>query len=404
MSKFDLNSPTDFVRAVAGSGASALQGIQAQLENPQDWDIAEGSYNGILFHVFQSAPGYQAGLDNIQDTTGRRLTKFQFPYQDGQTTDDLGRMGASYTFSVLLHGNNYLNAYIRLKREIDNVEPGELIHPVLGEITAKLEELTVQHRSDSRKSMMLSLTFVEHSFDTPEIALTDDVSVKSALSRAVQAFAEIDAALVNIDATILFVQSVKNSITALVESFKGNYARTLSSMNASFNNTGSEDIPGLLPVNQGGTLNEDGTFASDEFRFASSPNDPFQSAPIDQLRAEEANVFTVQEIENQVNQRREEVNNIINQLEQTNESSLEFRQDILNFKGIAFRLKDILERGRQSSRLRTISYTTPRLMTVREVAYAVGINNNRVDEIELLNKELDSLNFIPKGTELKVPV
>lgn len=401
MSGFDINNPIDFAQKVLGAGAGVLANFTGT--DPSQWDIQEGSYNGVVFHVFESKQDWSGAVDQIQDAGGRRLVKYMYPYQDGQTTDDLGRAGETFTFNILLHGSRYKSGYIRLFRELQDSEPGLLVHPFRGQLRAKMEDFTIVHESKSRKAMLISLTMVEHNFNAG--ALEDqavDNSVKSWLQKALEAFQEIEATLLKVEGTLIFIQAVKNDLLALLESFKGDYSKTLGQMNKSFNNGTSDDIPGLLPTNQGGTQNEDGSQSSTTFQTAASPSDPFQSVPVEG-NDETSAPLTVKELEKEVNDRRTEINNILDIFNSSTDAALEFNEDVINFKGIAIRLQRTLEAGKASSRQSVIDFVTPRLMTIREVAFENNLKNDRVVEIEDLNPDLQSFNFIEKDTLMKIP-
>jgi hypothetical protein len=58
--------------------------------------------------------------------------------------------------------------------------------------------------------------------------------------------------------------------------------------------------------------------------------------------------------------------------------------------------------GLQANGAKLITYTTPRLMSIREVAFALKIDFSRLNDLDALNTELESLNHIPKGTKLTV--
>jgi hypothetical protein len=64
----------------------------------------------------------------------------------------------------------------------------------------------------------------------------------------------------------------------------------------------------------------------------------------------------------------------------------------------------VLEAGLSSSRARVILYTVPRTMSVREAAFLNGLTPNQCADVELMNPELDIVNFIPAGTVLQIPV
>ena len=133
MSRFDLGSSADFSRLTQQSLGSVSQLIDGR--DPGLWDLLEGSYNGVLFHVFRSKVDWQGALSQIQDAGGRRKVKYQYPYRDGQTTDDLGRKPGSFTMEIVIHGLRYMRGLAALEREFDKPTPGTLIHPIRGQMT-----------------------------------------------------------------------------------------------------------------------------------------------------------------------------------------------------------------------------------------------------------------------------
>ncbi len=401
MSKMDIGKAPDFARATSGSIAKVLGNF---IENPSEWDIQEGSYNGVLFHVFKSKTAYQGEVSGIQDQGGRRKTKYHFPYIDGQTTDDLGAKGETFTIDILLHGERYMTGYRKLFKELNKPKPGTLLHPVRGRVKCAMEDYTITHKSDERKAMTISLTLTTHNFSVARLTrFRDDISVKSALSKAMDAFKLIDSTIAKIEGVVIAVRSVKNDILDGISAFKSNFASLMGKMNSTYNPGGGSDIPSILPVQEGGLLTSSGTTGGN-FPIAASPNDPFQSAPIPSIEEEAASALTTIQMEKEVNDRREEINAIIAQLSVTTEFALEFYQQILDLKIIAVLLQDVLEKGKASSRIAVASYTVPRLMSIREVAFANSLDINKVFEIEQLNTELESVNFITKGTVLLVPV
>ncbi len=87
-----------------------------------------------------------------------------------------------------------------------------------------------------------------------------------------------------------------------------------------------------------------------------------------------------------------------------NGGSLELFDTNLDLKQTAVQMQDVLEKGIASSQAQIIDYTTPQEMSIREVAFANGLSVQRVQDIDLLNPDLLSVNFIAKGTQVKVPV
>jgi prophage DNA circulation protein len=443
MSRFDLSDAADFSRLTQG----AIKDINALLggRDPAEWDILEASYNGIKFHVFESKSKYQAGLSRVVDSGGRRKVKYQFPYRDGQTTDDLGRKPGSFEMEAVLHGQRYMDGYRALMAEFDKPTPGKLVHPVRGELTCVVEEHTVTHQSDQRKAVALRLVFIEHNFTIGNIRELTDSSVKGALAAALEVFAIIDTALAKIEAAQLLVRGLKNLLKSYLAVYKRGSAQTLTKMNQTFNSKGgSADIPALLPVNVGGTgigtsaagKGTDGTTASSFattgsssssstatgssgptvggsgsssyansslFVVARTLNDPFNGVPVADLSAGTLLAVAVDQLTKEVAKLRESLTTILVAIDDGG-ASLELFDTKLDLLRTSALIQEVLEKGAASSNARIIDYTVPRLMSLREVAFANGLDVERVEELDLLNPQLLSLNYIEKGTVLKVPV
>lgn len=423
MARFDLSDAADFSRLTQGS----IRNVGALLtgRDPNEWDLLEASYRGIKFHIFESARGfqdktYQGALSRVVDGGGRRKVKYQFPYRDGQTTDDLGRRPGSFEMDIVIHGNKYMDGYRKLIEAFDDPTPGVLVHPIRGEITCVVEDATWTHQNDQRKAVALRATFIEHNFTIGNVRELEDSLFKKALSNALKVFAIVDTAINKIEAAILLQRAAKNLIKSYLAVYKRNNAKTLTKMNRAFNTGGtSADIPSLLPVNVGGTgksttaTTDDGitettttinsSIASDStFVVASSPSDPFNSIPVAELSDSTILAIAVSEIEKEVSALRDELTVVLESIRDSG-ASLELFDTQLALRETAVLLQDALEKGIASSNAAIIEYTTPRLMSLREVAFANGINISRVRELDLLNPSLLSVNFIEKGTALRVP-
>jgi hypothetical protein len=404
----DLNSPLDFARATSGIGG-ILQQFTGQGEGA--WVINEGSYTGgsdkgstVLFHVFASATNYQAALAQIADTGGRRKVKFKFPYNDGQTTDDLGRTPQTFNLDIILHGDNYLEAFKNLFTELNDPVPGTLVHPVLGRLTCGMESYEVTHSNDKRKAVSIRLTMIEHNFSVADIQIKVNPTVQSALSKLLDAFKKIDNAVTAVEATLLAARSLKNQLKNLINDYKSIFARNASSLNTTFNAAGAGQFPSLLPTTEGGVQQSNGTVSTDIALTSASPNDPFQNVPVSSLTNQTSQALAAEQIAKDIQAGRDQLTNIIRQMSDlgSGQGSLEFFDEILGLRETANDMQDAFEKGKQSSQFKIISYMTPRLMSVREVAFDIGIPLNRVDEISILNPQLESANYIPKGTKLRV--
>lgn len=397
MSKFDLNNPLDFARLTLSDAGALLNAFMPGVD-PSDWNILEGSYNGVLFHVFVSKSDYQAALSNIQDSGGRRKVRYAFPYRDGQTTDDLGRKAESYSMDILIHGLRYQSGLSSLMREFNKPTPGTLIHPVRGKLTVAVDDFSIQHSSESRNAAILKVVFIEHNFTIGSFRELKDKTVKSALAKTLEAFGIIENAILQVQGQIKFAQSLKNQIVAALNEYNAGYAKTVSAINVSFNSRGSADIPTLLPVNDGGTLNPNGTLSTDTFPIAG----PLSSTPSSVSQVSQPK--SASELTSELNARRAEARAIMDAMLGQGANSLQMHNSVVGMRETLVLLQDALEAGIASSQSQVIQYVTPRVMSVREIAFANGIGVSRFAEIIILNPDLESINFVPKDRSLKVPI
>lgn len=394
MSRLDFNKPGDFASATLTSIGSIIAQFGAG-RDPTKWDLVEASYKGVKFHVFQSTSEYQAGLSEISDKGGRRKVPLKFPYRDGQTTDDLGREPETFSVDILLHGNRYLTGLTQLLQKFNETTPGEFIHPVRGNLTCVAAEWTIIHKSDTRKAAQIQVTFMEHNFTVLVKEETADKSVKGAIASALEAFQKINNVLLQVTGAIKFAQSVINSIKTAIQEFQYDYAQLLAAMNNNFNAGSLGDFPSLLPVNQGGNLGPDGEFVSDNFAPAAT-----------QLSSVTVQALNAAELQKKLNANRLLLQSVIEEMSSAGngQGSLDFYNEILELKRTAQLAQAVYDRGVAASQSKIINYTVPRLMSIRELAFENGVPLERVVDIDVLNKELSSVNFIEKGTIVRVPL
>lgn len=409
MGKFNLSNPTDFARAVTSGPADVLSLFTGR--GASAWDIQEGAFyrgddpaTGVVFHVFQSATDYQGALSQVADRGGRRKAKFLFPYVDGQLTEDLGRTPNSFNLDIILHGNHYFNAFVRLMQLLNDPRPGTLVHPILGNVTCAMESFEILHKSDSRKAVAITLTMIEHSFTGVQLTTKEDKSAPSKIQNLLKSFQKIDNAISKVEAFIFAARTLKNTIVATLETYKEAFAKVSNGLNITFNR--DQQIPGLLPVNEGGLVNDNGSFAGNAISSSASPSDPFQSLPAELTNTTISQAIAVEQLAKDVQSTRDTLQEAITQMEEAGngQGALDAYAEIQALKQTAIDLQDAYEAGRQSSIIKIINYTVPRLMSIREVAFANNVAVDRIEEIYLLNPELPSVNYIEKGTLMKVVI
>lgn len=399
---FDLNTAAGF-SAITGGVGSLLTSLTGAIQ--QNWDIDESSYGHpadstkILFHVFKTSTDFNAAVDQVQDTEGRRKVPIVFPYVDGQSTDDLGRKGEVFDFNVLIFGPNYKAQYQKLLLELNKPEPGTLIHPVRGPITVVAEDWTVTHASGAKQAVALKIRFIEHSFSVSFTQIPIKKNISSALTDALGFVSKIDGIINKAQALVFVALGTKALVTSVIQGYVALYQSLLGSMNQAFNG-GSASIPAFQPTVAG----QDPTL----FSVASVPGDVFtgtgalqQQQAVQALTAAQAS----QQAITQMKALRTTLSSQIAQIEATEggQGALIFHDDILTLKQSAEALQTVLEVGLKTSSHQIVSYMTPRDMSAREVAFANGLTPDSAIDIETLNPGLLSLNLIPQGTVVKVP-
>lgn len=446
------------LRAIGGAaslvnGAAALAAFFGS--DSEDWDITEASYQApmageaVIFHTFKKKiEGQNGALSQISDSGGRRKVRLVYPYRDGQSTDDLGRVAETFDLDVVIFGADYKTLMENLFTQLNVPAPGILMHPVRGKVRCALDRFQITHKSDERKAATIRITFIEHTFDATFSVFDTKSTLKlpSALSKLLAVFQKLDALANKLRATILFSRSIVNKVNQLVTDYKSQYADCAASINRVFNKEGQTDFPALLPVKEGGlavssgtassttqTTSNSGKVISDRFRTGISPDDPFAKVPVSLLDNTTTQALAAQQVIKAVNASRKSAETIIAALKQLSPTlsestlasssglklsangdlifsgvddigALEFQDDVLAIKQGVIDMQSALEIGMASSQSNLIKYTVPRLMSIREVAFANGVSVERVNDIDLLNPALLSVNFIEKGTVVLVPV
>lgn len=462
MSDLNLNEPSDFAALTSVFGQAAGTPTQSS------WNIVQATFKNVAFHIINS-PGalgpaqnlvnaagnavksigqvfgaskqapeninYSAALPQVHDTTGRRKVFYQFPFQDGQTTGDLGRKAFRFEFDVVFFGPNYFIGYQKLYTVLNQATPGFLIHPVLGKIQCVATDWQVTHRNDERNALTMHIVFDEHTYNqslpyatvsglaTP-IATSKPTTFKSAIVAAMNVFQTVTAATTAIRAYTSYAKSLINGVTNLINGVQADVLNCLQSLYLSFSPASvslSPDLPGLLPVNLGGQALPSGGQQSALYPMTDASNTPFsasskpsttntntQQAPNTSLTPIQAEALV-----NTVLAKIETAIAVMNQATpQTvgavpGQGALDFYPQVLLLKQIAQSLVTACIQGIASSQQTTTTFTVdPTLVSVSifEVAFAIGLPVNLSDQIRQLNPDLESVNFIPGGTVLNIPI
>lgn len=410
------NAPSQLAGLTAGQLNNLLSNFSGQ--NAIAWDIDEAAYlsnatkqanpnaQPAVFHVFQTAQPFKAGLSSINDTYGRRKVKYMFPYKDGQASDDLGKKPADYEFDVIIFGANYIAGVQGLVNELSQPTPGTLTHPVFGDIDVMVEDYTMVHSAEERLAVHLRLKFSENSFtlqDAFDVSASNNKSFTSAIGAVLADFAKFQNLANAVTANLQAASTIRQQILTGVANFQSFFAQTAGQINSAFN-PNPATIPTLFPVNLGGVQNPDGTVVNPPITGALSPNDPFANVPLTQLSASAQAAIAAQSIQGQLQAAWNQGAALIKQLEssQSGQGALTFHDNILDIKTSLIDLKNSVDTGLSTSTFKVYQYTTPWGMSAREVCFYNNISLDNVSDISSLNPSIDSTNYIPKGTVLTV--
>ncbi len=380
MGTIDLSTATGFAQATNSFGSSIVSLFTGS--GPSAWVLDEGAFqsslnpaNNVIFHVFRTQAGYNGALEQISDKGGRRKAKFEFPFLDGMLTSDMGRRAETFDLNILLYGGSYFQAFTQLMNILNEPTPGTLTHPVRGKIICVMEDYEILHEEKSRNAIAVKLVLQESVLNQKVFKSRQNNSAPSKLSGLTSTFTNISNAIARVQGAIGFAQTLKNTIIQGYQALQVAYGALAAQMNATFNPGGN--IPGLLPTQVGGLQDSTGAIVTNSTTTALSPADPFANLP--------ANIELVADANN-------------------GQGSLSFFDDIINLRKAANDLQTAFQAGQQSSQVKLVQYTTPRLMSIREIAFANGLSPDDGVQVAYLNPELESLNYIAKGTQITVAV
>ena len=475
----DLSKPMDFAKAT-GSAFAQLLSIFGR--PPENWQIKECAFNWVPMHIIYERRGLTAGLSSIKDSGGRRLAQFQYPYMDGQTTDDLGRAPEKFDVDTVFYGDAYREMMDDIFTELQQPQAGWLMHPVRGMVKCKMQSYTMTHEHQSRKAALINITFVEHNFDVATYGEQRKLKSFSAqLAALLSAVAVLQNLINSIQGTVNMLNSIKDWITQIIDAFDALLADTTVDLNMAFNGNGAKAWPSILPVTQGGVatftklsqskkrVESSGVVTYTQSRlFSAAAEDPFSKIPLQRYNAllleaqsafatsgsqsmnsansgalgsgdsvfatgsnqtsgvttyglnsaqlsQLANSVGAAVLQNKVNACRDVANDLIANLSAVkfgapsleplgtdSDGALAFEAQILDIKRIAILLQEAYDIGSAQAKLGIKTYTTPKLMSLREVAFVNNLDVEDVGMLDLLNAELDSVNYIPSGTEVIV--
>lgn len=144
-------------------------------------DYRQASFRGVHFKVQTADSSY-----------GRRQVSHEYPQRDRPYTEDMGRAADEFTIEGYVIGENYhlaRDALIAACR--DEIGPGTLIHPYLGEQTVVCKGLRTRETSGETRICVVTMTFVEEGDpigdvieDTPGVVRERATALKAAAKQS----------------------------------------------------------------------------------------------------------------------------------------------------------------------------------------------------------------------------
>lgn len=393
-----------------------------------EWNLSRGAYiNGsaqevvFFFEVPNGEdPTQKTALETANDSGGRRLVKYEYPYLDGQRVRDLGRKAESFTMNIKFWGLNYqqrFNEFISVA--LGSSKQGTLLHPLRGSITARFETYEFVHRYDEWNAVTIKATFVEAALDADLQTQTYTPSADSALRSALQSLTTIQASISNgiaeVSALLLLPGSIISAMQSRLTSLTGQTSRLLGQLGVTFSSdaTTQQLAQAAAPLSGGITDLTSGTVATPSAggtTLASLP--PVYQVGLDptaqdifttQLAAfVNANQVSTQQAVYNANAARVAIAAAIDEI------NTNFGNDgydlVVQYRLLANQIQAATEASISSEKSLVTIYTTPTLMSLRQIAFANNLSIDSQNDIEALNPNLASVNYIPAGTQITVPV
>ncbi len=127
-----------------------------------EWNITDGSFMDLTFHVAIAKRDGTSGLMSHDITNERRLQVSEKPRVDGAEVEDFGRKARIFTAEIIFFGLNYHDELRAFEKVLNLGKTGVLILPDLDEaVYAKYQRHSRKSSHQEGSSTMLSVTWVE---------------------------------------------------------------------------------------------------------------------------------------------------------------------------------------------------------------------------------------------------
>ncbi len=112
--------------------------------------MQEGKFRNVSFRAkSQSTEG------------GRRVTRHEYPGRNHPWPEDLGRKARTHTLELHIIGADYMVGRDAMLNALEQVGPGELVHPWLGRLQVQVETYSLSETTSEGGKATFSVTFTE---------------------------------------------------------------------------------------------------------------------------------------------------------------------------------------------------------------------------------------------------
>jgi len=126
------------------------------------WNITDGSFAGVKFHVAVPDKKNFFGVMSQDVTNERRLQISEKPLVDGAEVEDFGQKARTFSAEVIFFGADYIDQLKTFEAALNSGKTGVLILPDLDEaVNAKYQRHTRKSTSQDGNSTVLSVSWVE---------------------------------------------------------------------------------------------------------------------------------------------------------------------------------------------------------------------------------------------------
>lgn len=385
-----------------------------------EWNLARGIYTSKLdptktmvffYEKKDPTPTQHTAIDQINDTGGRRIVKYEYPYRDGQRLADLGRKGETFSMNIKFHGLQYqtkLKEFLNVM--VNSSDPATVTHPIRGAVTARYVSHDMVHRYDEWNAVTIKVIFEEDNTDELEqINLTQasqDSALRTALQTLVDTQASISQLISDTSALLHLPTAVINAMKNRLQSLTGQISRLLGQLGVTYSSSStlhslaasSATLPGGVSSLSSGKTTSASLPAVYQVGF-----DPTTQASINSQIDDfvSANQITSQQAVYSANQARASITDAIAEI--TANMGNDGYDIVVQYRSLANTVQQAVESSLTATRVQVKIFTVQVPMSLRQVANLNGLTPDDQNLLESLNPYLPSVNYLPKGTQVTVP-